>query len=403
VHGKHRNVLPGSAFCLRKHKYLDPVLTDKMHKMRPVEDISQSGWRVAEKAAAVAWSFLITNHDGDHFALTNISKFVAVAMARQRDMREVFGVNMGVLEVTTDIADYFVVMLWERVLNGCKRILDAAAKRRVRYVAVENIRKGKRRVHFGMSASRCFINLSLEMLLRYMEYGLYVSCVQVYVGVLARHANGRSIPMGGYMASAAAIAGGIDMEECFNCNPRRDALLLSGDIILKGIRVQDDTKLLFGFDATKLSVEEVVAVFHRSVAPLLYPKPFEITIDTRNSYLETQSMQVKGFIWYKWLHKNESALTTGKVVYKCNAHVGSYGAKQMKIATVVGHMSRIRSTCVLEADGIFSCICKLEEIAMEGSEWRVRDIKAILARQLVRNDDSFWKNLCKVYNLIKRR
>ena len=55
----------------------------------------------------------------------------------------------------------------------------------------------------------------------------------------------------------------------------------------------------------------------------------------------------------------------------------------------------------MEADAIFSCICKLEELAMEGSEWRVRDIKAILARQLVKNDDSFWNNLCKVYNLIK--
>jgi hypothetical protein len=40
------------------------------------------------------------------------------------------------------------------------------------------------------------------------------------------------------------------------------------------------------------------------VAPLLYPKPFEITIDTRNSYLETQSMQVKGFIWYNTSNSN---------------------------------------------------------------------------------------------------
>ena len=112
----------GTSVAVRKKKYTDPIVPEKLHKMRPIENIGRSGWRTAERGAAVAWNMLIANHTGPHFALCNISKFVPVAMEKQAKLRRTYGQNLGLLEVTTDIADFFVMMPWARVINGARRI-----------------------------------------------------------------------------------------------------------------------------------------------------------------------------------------------------------------------------------------------------------------------------------------
>ena len=72
-------------------------------------------------------------------------------------------------------------------------------------------------------------------------------------------------------------------------------------------------------------------------------------------------------------------LVDGNVVYKSNTHAGSYASKTVKAGTVAGHMMRIKSTCVFEADALWSCICKLLELELSGC-WKRRDLKRVLKR-----------------------
>ena len=142
-----------------------------------------------------------------------------------------------------------------------------------------------------------------------------------------------------------------------------------------------------------------------SVKILLYPEPFGITIDARNTYLECESLQVESFVWYRWHQKNGQMLVDGNVVYKSNTHAGSYASKTVKAGTVAGHMMRIKSTCVFEADALWFCVCKLLELELSGC-WKRRDLKRVLSRKVDKSslsiDASFWNTLLKVYNLLDK-
>ena len=267
--------------------------------------------------------------------------------------------------------------------------------------SVERIKGSrKKRAYFGTSASNGYMVFSLEDLMRYLEYGLAVSCVKIYAGVIVRHANGSSLPMGGFSASYAAICGGIDCEEVFDTDPGRDTRLITGTATLRGTRIQDDTKLLLGYDTRSMTEADAVAIFHRCVKPMLYPAPFDITIDDRQRFLETESLQIGSFIWYRFYHKNGASLTSDTMAYKSGTHVGSYGKASTKSATVIAHLIRIRTQCVFEQDANWCCICKLLEHECDMYGWRRRDLKKILIRkaQRVGDQDDFWCTLLKTYN-----
>ena len=201
------------------------------------------------------------------------------------------------------------------------------------------------------------------------------------------------------MSSAQAIMGGMEMEQRFNADPLRDQRILSGAIVVKGIRVQDDAKLLIGYDNRVVDVYDVMAVFEHCVRRRLYPPPFDITTDERNRYLETESTQVDSFVWFKWAHKNGETLVSGRMLFKTNSHVGSYAHKATKAATVMGHMQRIRRNCVFEADAVWCCVCKLLELQAPGSMWKTRDLKRILSKKICAGEDlQFWVSLLKVFN-----
>jgi hypothetical protein len=389
----------GAAFGMRKMKYTQPVVLDKVDKMRPVEDIGKSGWKVAQRAAAAAWTFLIARHTGKHFALTNISKFVDVAMEKQRNLRGKFGVNLGLMEITTDIADYFTVMTWDLVLKAAVEVLEAARERRVHNVSVEKVRRTRRRhVYFGTSASPCYAVFTLDDLLAHIKFSLVTSCVLLYADFAVRHANGISIPMGGILASHAAILGGMGMESAFDRRQERHKLMADGLVVLEGIRVQDDTKLLLGFDNRFVTTEDVERVFEEDIALHLYPPPFVITRDSRNRYLETVSEQEGSFVWYRHYNKNVSAWQSGGAPIKNGQHSNSYVDKAQQAATIVGHMRRVRGCCTLEVDRLSSCLAKLVELECEHSACKPSKLLAVLLRKAAkRPEEIFWSELAAVY------
>jgi hypothetical protein len=397
----------GCAFCLRKHKYVDGedgIVEASIHKMRPVENIGVSGWKGIQRAAAKAWGFMITKHKGAHFALTNISKFTNIVMEKQKHLRTQFGIKLGLFEVTSDISDYFTRMLWDLSKRGGARVLDAAAKDRRRYISVQKTRgKVRPHIYFGRSNSDAYYTFSLEDLKHHQLYWIHNSCVQLYSDLIVRHANGVSLAMGGFGASADAILGGIEMEEVFNASPKRHELILKGHIQIQGIRVQDDTKLLIGFDCTVTNIEEVTAIFHHNIAPLLYPPPFIITYDTRNRYLECHSMQVDSFIWYKHYHKNGPTLMHKHLAYKSNTSTLSYGKASHKRVTIIGHLERVRRNSVFEEEAMWLCICKLLEVQTEGVDFKPQKLRAYLCQKMmVAGEDYFWGSLLEAFNRVMK-
>jgi hypothetical protein len=285
-----------------------------------------------------------------------------------------------------------------------QQVLKAAKEQRKRYISVQKTRgKARPHIYFGRSSSPTYYTFSLEDLRQHQMYWIHNSCVQLYSDFIIRHANGVSLAMGGFGASADAILGGIEMEEVFNASPNRHQLILDGHIKIQGIRVQDDTKLLIGFDNSKTNIEEVTAIFHHNIAPLLYPPPFVITYDSRNRYLESQSMQIESFIWYKHWHKNASTLTHTHLAYKSNTSILSYGRAVHKRVTIIGHLERVRRNCVFEEEAIWLSICKFLEVQKEGIDFTPQRLQTYLCQKMESTqDDHFWTTLLEAFNRVMR-
>ena len=99
-------------------------------------------------------------------------------------------------------------------------MLKAAKEQRKRYISVQKTRgKARPHIYFGRSSSPTYYTFSLEDLRQHQMYWIHNSCVQLYSDFAIRHANGVSLAMGGFGASADAILGGIEMEEVFNSSP----------------------------------------------------------------------------------------------------------------------------------------------------------------------------------------
>ena len=240
----------------------------------------------------------------------------------------------------------------------------------------------------------------LEDLANFVRYQLHVSCVKVYADIIIRHANGSSCPMGGINSSVCAILGGMACEVTFSCNPRRDSRLVSGEVILHAVRVQDDTKMLLGFDVTVTTATDVLCIFEHCIRPMLYPPPFDITRDERNRYLESESESIGCFIWYKHFSKNGSPLQQSSVTYKSNSHSLSFCDPKIKRQTIIGHMNRIRGNCVLLGDALWACLCELLELQREGVGFRRNMLRRVLSYRAMNDTDTFWQHLLLLFNKV---
>ena len=280
-----------------------------------------------------------------------------------------------------------------------KEVVDAAKGRRVKIISVERRKSGRRRVvYFGTSASPCYVVFTLENLMDMLKFALMMSCVRLHKDTILRHANGTSIAMGRILSSQKAILGGMRMESRYDAWGGKHKLLRQGLVVLKGIRVQDDSKLFLGYNTEKVTRKQVEEVFDKCISVHLYPTPFQITRDDRNRYLEVESVVGEGgLIWYKHHNKNAAAWAEGLSGVKNGQHCTSYSDRRQKAATIVGHLQRVRGCCVFHTDALMCCILKLKELEAKHSGHKSAYLAQLVKRKAEREQDNFWETLVVLY------
>jgi hypothetical protein len=205
--------------------------------------------------------------------------------------------------------------------------------------------------------------------------------------------------MGGILSSAAAILGGIHMEEVYHSWEGKHSLLKRGQVVYKGIRVQDDTKILIGYDGERVTKKEADEVFEDCLAKHLYPPPFAITCDDRNRYLETVSIRTPVLIMYEHYNKNRAAKQAGEATHKIGCTVGTYCQQRTLAATAISHLVRVRGNCSLRCDAIKAALFKLQDLEGEEAGFSRRELWHMVQRKAEREGlrDDFWRQLLRAY------